>query len=215
MRSWLLSNTFYGTWLPGDERGSVTSVRDVRPEDAPSDFRFEHDVPGTPWEEGMPALRRAAEAQMKGPPIYLDVRKAEILLAQFQETAAYRGRVLRAVSIMFNHCHLVVQVADDPDPGRMLADFKAYGSRALNRRFGKPPSDTWWTTKGSTRKLKDDQALAAATHYVLHKQPNPLVCWSPEVGLIFAPDQRAGEPGALATGGSTPVANAPGSPEER
>ena len=115
MRSWLLSNTFYGTWLPGDERGSVTSVRDVRPEDAPSDFRFEHDVPGTPWEEGMPALRRAAEAQMKGPPIYLDVRKAEILLAQFHETAAYRGRVLRAVSIMFNHCHLVVQVADDPD----------------------------------------------------------------------------------------------------
>ncbi len=184
MRSWLLSNTFYGTWMPGDERGSVTSVRDVRPEDPPDDFRFEHDLPGTPWEEEMPGLHWAAEEQMKGPPIYFDREKAEVVLAQFRETAGYRGRVLRAVSIMYNHCHLIVQVADDPDPARMLADFKAYGSRALNRRFGKPPSDTWWTTNGSKRKLKDEEALAAAIHYVLYKQPNPLVVWSPETDRI-------------------------------
>jgi REP element-mobilizing transposase RayT len=184
VRSWLLSNTLYGTWLPGDERGSVTSVRDVRPADVPSDFRFEHDIPGTPWEEELPGLHRAAEAQLKGPPIYLDVQQAEVVLAQFQETAGYRSRVLRAVSIMLNHCHLVVQVADDPDPGRMLADFKAYASRALNRKYGKPSSETWWTTKGSKRKLKDEEALAAAIRYVLYKQPNPLVVWSPETGRI-------------------------------
>jgi REP element-mobilizing transposase RayT len=150
----------------------------------PSDFRFEHDIPGTPWEEALPGLHRAAVAQLKGPPIHFDRQKAEIVLAQFQETAAYRARVLRAVSIMVNHFHMVVQVADDPDPRRMLADFKAYGSRALNRQFGKPPSDTWWTDKGSTRKLKDERALAAAIHYVLYKQPNPLVVWSPETGRI-------------------------------
>jgi len=184
MRSWLLSNTMYGTWLPGDERGSVTSVRDARPEDAAGDFRFEHDLPGTPWEEDLPGLHRAAAAQLKGPPIHFDLEKAEMVLAQFQETAAYRDRVLLAVSIMYNHFHMVVQVADDPDPGRMLADFKAYASRALNRRFGKPPSDTWWTTKGSKRKLKDGQALAAASHYALYKQPKPLVVWSPELGRI-------------------------------
>jgi len=143
MRSWLLSNTFYGTWLPGDARGSVTSVRDERPDDAPSQFRFEHDIPGTPWEEEMRGLRFAAKAQMKGPPIHFAVDKAEIMLAQLQETAIYRGRTLRAVAIMHNHLHLVVQVVDDPDPRRMLADFKAYGSRVLNRRFGKPPSETW------------------------------------------------------------------------
>jgi REP element-mobilizing transposase RayT len=184
MRSWLLSNTYYGTWLPGDGRGSVTSVRDTRPEDVPGDFRFAHDIPGTPWEEELPALHRAAERQMKGPPVYFDIPKAETVLAQFQETAAYRGRLLRAVSLMYNHCHLVVQTKDDPDPGRMLADFKAYASRALNRGFGKPASDTWWTNKGSKRKLKDDEALAAAIHYVLYKQPNPLVVWSPETGRI-------------------------------
>ena len=184
MRSWLLSNTYYGTWLPGDRRGSVTSVRDDRPGEPPSDFRFEHDMPGVPWEEELPGLHWAAEAQMKGPPINFDAEKAESLLAQFRETAEYRGRALRAVSVMVNHCHLVVQTPDDPDPTRLLADFKAYGSRALNKRFGKPPSETWWTTNGSKRKLKDDEAVAAAIHYVLYKQPRPLVVWSLEKGRI-------------------------------
>ena len=184
MRSWLLSNTFYGTWLPGDRRGSVTSVRDARPDEAPGDFRFEHDMPGDAYEEEMAGLHRAAEAQRKGPPVYLDMEKAQIVFAQFRETAAFRVRVLRAVSVMANHCHLVVQTADDPDPTRLLADFKAYGSRALNRRYGKPPSETWWTTNGSKRKLKDAAAVAAAIYYVLYKQPRPLVVWSPETGHI-------------------------------
>jgi hypothetical protein len=50
--------------------------------------------------------------------------------------------------------------------------------------YGKPPSETWWTGNGSKRKLKTDQALAAAIHYVLYKQPNPLVVWCPELGRL-------------------------------
>lgn len=184
MRFWLLTNTYYGTWLPGDRRGSVASVHDVRPDDPDTPFRFEHDTPGTPWEDEMPGLHRASEERMNGPPIFFDLDKAELVLAQFQETAAYRGHALHAVSVMVNHLHFVVQVPDDPDPSRLLADYKAYGSRALNRRYGKPPSETWWTTKGSKRKLKDDEALAAAINYVLYKQPSPLVVWSPEMGRI-------------------------------
>jgi len=199
-----MTNTYYGTWLPGDARGSVTSVRDVRPGDPAREVRIEHDAPGTPWEEEMPGLRRAALEQMKGPPITFDAEKAEIVLAQFQETAAYRGHTLLAVAIMYNHLHFVVQVPDDPNPDRLLADYKAYGRRALNRKYGKPASGTWWTEKGSKRKLADEQAVMAAVRYVLFKQPNPLVVWSPD-----------GEPGALATGESeqTPVAYAPGSPQ--
>src|SRR4051812_6338626 len=107
MRSWLLSTTYYGTWLPGDRRGSVTSVRDERPDDPHADSRFEHDIPGAPWEGEMPGLRRAAAEQMKGPAVYFDLEKAEVILTQFQETAAYRGHTLRALSIMYNHLHLV------------------------------------------------------------------------------------------------------------
>jgi REP element-mobilizing transposase RayT len=85
---------------------------------------------------------------------------------------------------MANHFHLVVEVADDPDPGRLLADFKAYGTRTLNRRYGKTPSETWWTDNGSKRKLGNERALADAVHYVLYKQPHPLVVWSPELGRL-------------------------------
>ena len=52
--------------------------------------------------------------------------------------------------------------------------------------FGAPASETWWTERGSKRKLADERALHAAIHYVLYKQPNPLVVWSPETGRIVA-----------------------------
>jgi len=184
MRAWLLSNTTYGTWLPGDPRGSVTSVRDRRPGDANGPFRFEHDMPGEPWEDEIIGLRRSALELMKCAPIYLDLEKAETVLAQFQETAGFRHWKLRAVAIMANHFHAVVLVEGDPEPRKILADFKAYGTRALNRRFGQPPSETWWTNNGSKRKLRDERALATAINYVLYKQPYPLVVWCPELGRI-------------------------------
>ena len=184
MRYWLLTNTTYGTWLPGNPRGSVTSVRDLRDGEEPTPYRFEHDVPGEPWEDAIPGLHRSALELMKGPPIVLDRDKADIVLTQFQETATHRHWTLHAVAIMVNHVHLVVAVEDDPDPRKLLADFKAYGSRALNRRYGKPPSETWWTTNGSKRKLSDEGAVAAAIYYVLYKQPHPLLVWSREKGRL-------------------------------
>ncbi len=184
MRYWLLTNTTYGTWLPGDQRGSVTSVRDRRPDDPLTHVRFEHDVPGTPWEDPIPQLENAARQAMKGPPIYFSLKQAEAAFEQFQETATYRGWKLHAVAIMANHFHLVVEVPGDPSPGKILADFKAYGSRRLNREFGEPSSETWWTGNGSKRKLADDSALEKAVHYVLYKQPYPLIVWSPLTGRI-------------------------------
>ena len=184
MRVWLLTNTTYGTWLPGDPRGSVTSVRDLRPSDEPTPHRFEHDLPGEPWEGSIPGLYQSSTEQRKGPPIYLDLEKAEAVLTQFQETAEHRRWRLRAVSLMVNHYHMVVQVPGDPDPGKVLADFKAYASRRLNRTYGAPPSQTWWTERGSKRKLRDARAEANAIQYVLYKQPNPLVVWSDESGRI-------------------------------
>jgi REP element-mobilizing transposase RayT len=121
---------------------------------------------------------------MKGPPIYLSLLQAERVLSQFQETARFRGWTLTAVAIMANHYHLVVDVPDEADPARVLADFKAYASRALNNEFGKPESDTLWTSKGSTRKLKDLLAKQNAIRYVVERQSNPLVVWSSERGRV-------------------------------
>lgn len=178
-RHWLLSSSFYGTWLPGDRRGFVGRVWDLRPDDPPDVNRIEHDIPGTPYDEDIPGLERASAELMKGPPIYVAADHAAILLPQLRETAAFRKWQLLAVAIMANHVHLVVQAPADVEPTKILGDFKAYGSRALTARFGKPTSGTWWTYSGSKRILLDEQAIANAIYYVLYKQYKPLLVWSP------------------------------------
>ncbi|MEM1304897.1 MAG: hypothetical protein AAGG46_08365, partial [Planctomycetota bacterium] len=65
MRYWLLTNTTYGTWLPGDRRGSVTSVRDRRAGEPRVVSRCEHDLPGEPWEPPIDGLQRSATARLK------------------------------------------------------------------------------------------------------------------------------------------------------
>ena len=77
---------------------------------------------------------------------------------------------------MANHFHLVIGI-DDAPASRALSDLKAYASRSLNKRFGKPLSEMWWTMGGSTRPLLDEAAVIAAIRYVWEKQPNPLVVW--------------------------------------
>jgi REP element-mobilizing transposase RayT len=117
----------------------------------------------------------------------LTICEAEVLLAQFQETAARRRWQILAVAIMFNHFHIVVGVCGDPKPSKILGDFKSWATRKLSERFGPPASDTWWTERGSKRKLPDETAVAGAVRYVLYDQPRPLVTWSPETGLHYGP----------------------------
>ena len=159
---WLLTCTTYGTWLPGDARCSVTDLTG----------RSEVTPP-------LPRLERFASHAQKAPPVLLTLENASVLARQFRETAEHRGWRVLALAIMFNHFHVVLSVDDDPDPRKVLADLKAYGTRALNRGFGPPPSETWWSTKGSKRKLPDEKAIESAINYVLNKQPNPLVTWAP------------------------------------
>jgi REP element-mobilizing transposase RayT len=178
-RHWLLTSSFYGTWLPGDRRGFVGRVRDVRPEEPPDTARIEHDIPGTPYDEDMPGLERASAELMKGPPIYIELAHADLLLRQFRETAEFRRWPLLAVAIMTNHIHLVVRTPAEANPTKVLGDFKAYGSRPLTARYGKPASETWWTYSGSKRILPDERAVADAVYYVLYKQCKPLLTWAP------------------------------------
>jgi len=175
-RHWLLTTTFYANWLPGDPRGFVSRLRDDRPDDPSTPARKEHDVPGTPYDADLPGLHHSAQQSLRGAPIQIGSEQAQVLLKQFQETATYRGWQLRAVAIMSNHVHLVVSVNGDPDPTKVLGDFKAYGSRALNARWGKPAGGTWWTYAGSKRKLPDEQAVQAALSYV-RSQYQPLIVW--------------------------------------
>ena len=187
-RHWLLTWTTYGSWLPGDDRGSVSPVRD-----APGSRR-KHNRPGTDYDPPLPGLIRSARGLLKSPPIRLTPAQAEVVFQQFQQTAKHRGWALLAVAIMRTHIHIVVGVPGDPDPHTILRDFKSYASRALNSSWTKP-AGRWWTESGSKRKLPDQPDVIAAVHYVAH-QPAPLLIWIadlPEFAHL-----RQGERGASA-----------------
>jgi REP element-mobilizing transposase RayT len=180
-RTWLLSSTTYGNWLPGDRRGFVSNVRDGEgPE-------VRHNLPGEAIDADLPDLERTARANLQCPPIRLTAEQARAVLNQFRETAAYRGWLLLAAAVMANHFHAVVGVAGDPDPSDLLRDLKSYASRALNKRWQKPASGTWWTESGSKRKVRD---VVGAVEYV-RDQPFALA-------VYVAESSEHGERGALA-----------------
>lgn len=170
-RYWLLTWTTYGTWLPGEDRGFVSPVRS-----SPYDSWRRQNTPGTDYSRSMPGLRSAAQSRLKCPPIFLNPSQAESLLEQFHETSQYRGWECLAVAIMRTHIHLLAEVQLDPSPDVILKDFKSYGSRKLNSRWGKPASATWWTESGSKRKKATYSAVVNAVRYVAN-QDYPLVIW--------------------------------------
>ena len=164
IRTWLLTSTTYGTWLPGDERGFIGTVKD-----GPGP-RVRHNVPETPVDKDFRGLRQSARELLKCPPILLNQEQALVVLDQFRETAAFRRWLLLAGAVMANHFHLVVAADEDVHSTILLRDFKSYASRALNRKWSKPASGTWWTESGSRRTLPDERAVEAAIEYVRCQQ---------------------------------------------
>ena len=118
--NWLLTSTFYGNWLPGEPRGFVGRVWEKREEDADTQPRHIHDIPGTPYDQDIAGLKEASEELMRGPPVLIDQEQAQALLAQFQETAEHRKWRLLAVAIMANHIHIVVQEDLGTAPKKIL-----------------------------------------------------------------------------------------------
>jgi REP element-mobilizing transposase RayT len=182
-RYWLLTWTTYGTWLPGDRRGFVSEVRDEAGDKAL------HNLPGTPYDEDMPALEAYAASIMCEDAVWLDLPKAQAVADQLRETAGHRGWWILVLAVMANHVHVVVGVPGDPDPEKILADFKAWATRRLKR--GWAGREHWWTAGGSKRPKKAAEAIRAAVVYV-RDQPNALVVWiDPRVAARLAELEEA------------------------
>ena len=179
---WLLTWTTYGTWLPGDRRGFVGNVI-PRTDDTiganDAIRRVKNNQPGTPYDRSMPGLENFAREHLRGEPVWLNSPQAFAFLEEARRTAEFHGWHLLAVAVMANHVHLVVHSPGELSGTRLLQQFKSYGSRTLNNRFGKPVSRTWWTKSGSTRLLPNDGAVIAAVEYVRNQQ-RPLALWIAE-----------------------------------
>jgi REP element-mobilizing transposase RayT len=156
----LISWTCYGQWHHGDARGSVDP---------------EHNVVGTPWLPPDPAVESSEREQMAQPAYTMDAARRRVVLAAIREVCAFRGWTLHAVHVRALHVHVVVSGAQTPE--RMMNDFKAYASRALNKAGFDGADRKRWTRHGSTRYINDESHLAAAINYVLNKQGEPMERW--------------------------------------
>ena len=146
--AYFITFTTYGTWLRGDERGSV-----------------DKHVPGIMPPN--PVVHRADEKRLKHPPIYFTEEQRNIVEQTIREVCQYRNWTLHRVNVRTNHVHLVVTAPDLPD--KVMGDCKAYVTRNLRKTNQFSKEITIWTENGSTRWINDNTHFEHVCEYVDHQ----------------------------------------------
>jgi REP element-mobilizing transposase RayT len=151
--AYLITFSTYGSWLHGDERGSVDR---------------EHNVFGTSWLEADFARHRVCRDNLADPPCLLDAARRGIVRDAIVEECAFRGWLLLALHVRSNHLHLVAQAAHDPDA--VMRSCKSQASKRLNQAKLDQTDRKRWTKHGSTKYLWDVDAVTNAVMYTLNRQ---------------------------------------------
>jgi REP element-mobilizing transposase RayT len=147
--AYFLTWTTHGTWVHGDSRGSV---------DRTNASRFMDFHPPNPlWEQ-------ASQRRMTDPPVVLTVDQRPLVEHAIREHSLHKGWEVIEVNCRSNHVHVVVRAAG-VGPERVMAQLKAYATRAL-RAGGRKDLGRTWALHGSTRYLNSQQSLEAAVQYV-------------------------------------------------
>lgn len=156
--AYLITFRCYGTWLHGDERGSVG--------------RTGSNVYGSPKIQPSDTLQRMDTQDLAGLPFELNAADRRVVEEAIREVCEFRGYGLRALNIRTNHVHLVVNNSGKVE--RMMDSFKAYSTKAL-RSAGRVGSDAKvWSRHGSTRYLWTEEHVSVAVEYVLLGQGGDL-----------------------------------------
>jgi REP element-mobilizing transposase RayT len=169
--AYLITYHTYGTWLHGNEDGSVDD---------------EHNIPGTPMLPPDPARMARERALMDQPEYILDAPRREVVLSTIQEVCEYRTWPLLAAHVRSTHVHVVVHAQAAPE--RVMSDFKTYASRHLTEAGFETRERKRWTRHGSTRYLWKPEHVEAAIHYVVRKQGTPMAVYENKARIVsYAP----------------------------
>ena len=151
---YLITFRTYGTWLHGDERGSM-------------DRRF-HNRVGEPRMAKSPGLVQHEKELLKQPPVILNQAQRQAVEAAITEVCQVRGYHLYAVNARSNHVHVVVSASGKPEP--MMRSFKSYATRKLRETGLMAAEIEPWSRHGSTPYLWSEEEIAHAVDYVLYGQ---------------------------------------------
>ncbi len=155
--AYLITFHTYGTWLHGDDRGSVNRY---------------HNVYGTDLVPPSERLRAAEQENLEVEVIKLDAEQRRVVEAAVEGVVQYRGWTLHALHVRTNHVHVVVTT--DVEPERVMNTFKSWATRRLREARLIDPNQKVWTRHGSTQYLWKQQELMRACEYVAEHQGRDL-----------------------------------------
>ena len=157
-RTWplgyLITFRCYGTWLHGEERGSID--------------RRNYNRYGT---ADMPANEKLVgdeRAELKNPAIILNRAQRDVVESAIREVCEHRAYALHAINVRTNHVHSVVSASCKPE--HVMDSFKAYATRKLREEDLLSRDLKPWARHGSTPYLWTEEELQRAIDYVLNGQ---------------------------------------------
>ncbi len=156
--AYLITIRTYGTWLHGDERGSMD--------------RREYNRYGDP-KITKSELKVARDRNlMKAPTFIFDSTTRRNVEIAIREVCKVRGYALYAINVRTNHGHVVVSASNKPE--LMMNAFKSYATRRLRSENLIGDNVKVWARHGSTRYLWTEQHIDSAVEYVVNGQGDEL-----------------------------------------
>ena len=147
----------YGTWLAGDERGSVDD---------------DHNARGEPFKRRDDFRRKYQERQLKTLPLKITPAMRTVIEAEIERTCTFRDWDLHAINVRTEHVHLVVTAPIEPEA--VMRELKVYATRALRREGLVAKTNPVWASHGSTVHAFTDADVAAYVAYTLDEQGDDL-----------------------------------------
>ena len=151
--AYLITFRCHGTWLHGDERGSVD--------------RF-HNQYGTPCFPSNQARLNQNNRRLNHAPVTLTSEQRHTVEEAIRETCDVRKWTLKAVNARTNHVHTVVSALVRPE--LVLNALKANATRQMRQTTQWPAAFSPWSDSGSKRYVWTELGVERAIDYVLNAQ---------------------------------------------
>ena len=156
--AYLITFRTYGTWLHGDDRGSVDR---------------EHNAFGTPLLPPNQPRERAARERCKQTPLVLNAAQRQATRDAIVAVCEHRQWSLHELNVRSNHVHVVVSAPRHPDHVR--GSFKSWATRRMRETCVIDANIQPWAKDGSGKYLWKPEQVEAACRYVLDGQ-GPDLC---------------------------------------
>jgi REP element-mobilizing transposase RayT len=151
--AYLITFRCYGTWLHGDQRGSIDRHQNA---------------PGSPLLDPDQSHETEERRRLRHAAVELDAARRAIVDRTIREVCRFRKWTLHALNVRTNHVHLVVGTNSPPE--RVMNDLKSWSTRRMMEAGVLGRGMRAWSRHGSTRYLWKPEAVEVACRYVTEGQ---------------------------------------------